>query len=185
MVKNPPIVQENQVRSLRWEDPLEKGMPIHSSILAWRIPWTEEPGRLQSMGLKRVPHDWAAEHSCFHSVATGKRLQQRLSSPPEKPKIFAIWSFTESLPVPGLIQQWFIISPSSMAGWAQLSRFSPSTLSWWGCIHLRTWLMLEHPRWSTHMSGALVLLAGASWFSSRQSPFLVSDYSFVHPMFLN
>ena len=45
------------VQSLSWEDPLEKGMAIHSSILAWRIPWTEEPDELQSMGLQRVGHD--------------------------------------------------------------------------------------------------------------------------------
>ena len=50
MVKNPPAMQENQIRSLGWEDPLEKGMAPHSSILAWRIPWAEEHGRLQSMG---------------------------------------------------------------------------------------------------------------------------------------
>ena len=50
MVKNPPAVQETWVRSLGWEDPLEKEMATHSSILAWRIPWTEEPGGLQSMG---------------------------------------------------------------------------------------------------------------------------------------
>ena len=49
--------QETQVRSLGWEDPLEKGMATHSSILAWRIPWTGEPGRLQSMVLQRVGHD--------------------------------------------------------------------------------------------------------------------------------
>ena len=46
MVKNLPATQETRVRSLDWEVPLEKGMAIHSSILAWRIPWTEEPGRL-------------------------------------------------------------------------------------------------------------------------------------------
>ena len=49
-VKNPPAMRETWVRSLGWEDPLEKEMATHSSILAWRIPWTEEPGRLQSMG---------------------------------------------------------------------------------------------------------------------------------------
>ena len=52
MVRNPPAIQETQVLSLGQEDPLEKGMANHSSILAWRIPWTEEPGRLQSMGRK-------------------------------------------------------------------------------------------------------------------------------------
>ena len=50
MVKNQPEMQETWVQSLGQEDPLEKGIAIHSSILAWRIPWTEEPGRLQSMG---------------------------------------------------------------------------------------------------------------------------------------
>ena len=56
-VKNLPAVQELQVQSLDWEDPLEEGMATHSSILVWRIPWTEEPGRLQSIGLQRVRHD--------------------------------------------------------------------------------------------------------------------------------
>ena len=51
MVKNPPAMQETQVQSLGWEDPLKEGMATHSSILGWRIPWTEKPGRLQSIGL--------------------------------------------------------------------------------------------------------------------------------------
>ena len=57
-VKNMPMIQETRVQSLGWEDPLEKGMASYSSILAWRIPWTEEPVRLQSVGLQRVRHDW-------------------------------------------------------------------------------------------------------------------------------
>jgi len=57
LVKNPPAMQETWVRSLGWEDTLEKGMATHSSILAWRTPWTEEPGGLQSMGSQRVRHD--------------------------------------------------------------------------------------------------------------------------------
>ena len=57
IVKNLPAVQETRVRSLGWEDPLEKGMATHSSILAWEILWTEEPGGLQSMGSRRVGHD--------------------------------------------------------------------------------------------------------------------------------
>ena len=51
-------LQETRVQSLGWEDPLEKGMAIHSSILAWRIPWTEKPGGLQFVGSQRVSHDW-------------------------------------------------------------------------------------------------------------------------------
>ena len=57
MVKNLPTVQETWVQSLGLEDPLEKGIATHSSILAWRIPWTEEPGGLQSVGSQRVGHD--------------------------------------------------------------------------------------------------------------------------------
>ena len=57
MVKNLSTMQEIQVQPLGWEDLLEKEMAVHASILAWRIPWTEEPGRVQSMGLQRVGHD--------------------------------------------------------------------------------------------------------------------------------
>ena len=53
LVKNPPAMEETRIRSLGWEDPLEKAMAAHSSILAWKIPWTEELGRLQSMGLQK------------------------------------------------------------------------------------------------------------------------------------
>ena len=57
MVKNLPAVQETWVQSLGWEDPLERGTDTHCSILAWRISWAEEPGRLQSMGMQRVGHN--------------------------------------------------------------------------------------------------------------------------------
>ena len=69
IVKNPPAMlelQEMQVQSLGWEDPLGKGLATHSSILAWRMPWTEEPGGLQSMGSQRVRHnqsDFAYMHT--------------------------------------------------------------------------------------------------------------------------
>ena len=57
MVKNLPLMQETRVRSLGWEEPLEKGKVTHSSIMAWKIPWTEEPGGLESTGSQRVRHD--------------------------------------------------------------------------------------------------------------------------------
>ena len=57
MVKNPPAMRETWVQSLGWEDPLEEGMATHSSILAWRIQWSKEPGGLQSIGLQRAGHD--------------------------------------------------------------------------------------------------------------------------------
>ena len=59
IVKNLPAIQETQVQSLSLEDPLEKGVATHSSILAWMIPWTEEPGGLQSLGSQRVGHNRA------------------------------------------------------------------------------------------------------------------------------
>ena len=58
-VKHLPVIRKTQVRSLGLEDPLEKEMATHSSTLAWKIPWTEEPGRLQSMGSQRVRHDFS------------------------------------------------------------------------------------------------------------------------------
>ena len=67
MVKNPPAVQETRIQFLGWEDPLEEGMSTHVSILAWRILWTEEPGGLQSMGSRRVTHDWSGL-ACMHAV---------------------------------------------------------------------------------------------------------------------
>ena len=61
-VKNPPAMLETWVRSLGWEDPQEKGMATYSCILAWRIPWTEEPGGQHSMASQRFGHDWAHTH---------------------------------------------------------------------------------------------------------------------------
>ena len=68
IVKNPPARQETQVQSLGREDPLEKGMVTHSRILAWRIPWTKEPGGLQSMGSKRVRHDCVTNTIGYYRV---------------------------------------------------------------------------------------------------------------------
>ena len=70
MVKDLPAIQETQVRSLGWEDRLEKGMATHSDILAWRILWTEEPGGLQPMGSQRVRHDQTTNAFTFKSKFT-------------------------------------------------------------------------------------------------------------------
>ena len=75
MIKNPPAMQETWVRSLGWEDSLEKGMAVHSSILAWRIPWIEDPGRLQSL--------WSQSQtqlSNFHSLTFSIYLRTPMSS---------------------------------------------------------------------------------------------------------
>ena len=68
MGKNPPAMRETWVWSLGWEDPLEEGMAMHSSILAWRIPGIEEPGGLYTMESQRVRHDWATHHSIFYEA---------------------------------------------------------------------------------------------------------------------
>ena len=76
-IKNLPAMQESQemwVRSLDGEDPMEEGMATHSNILAWRIPWTEEPGWLQSTGLQGVGHDWS-DLACTHTYLILKPLE--------------------------------------------------------------------------------------------------------------
>ena len=70
MVKNPPAMQKTQVRSLGREDPLEKGMATHSSVLAWRITWTEESVRLQSMGSQIVGNDLTTNASLFNLISS-------------------------------------------------------------------------------------------------------------------
>ena len=80
MVKNPPAMWETWVPSLGWEDPLEKEMATHSSTLAWKIPWTEEPCRLQSMGSQRVRHDWATSLH-FTSYHVGSQSLDQGSNP--------------------------------------------------------------------------------------------------------
>ena len=77
-VKNLPVVQGTQVRSLGQEDPLEKEMATHSNILAWENPWTEEPGGLQCMGSQRVGHDWAT-NTLEESFKMSKKMNSTIS----------------------------------------------------------------------------------------------------------
>ena len=72
-------MRETQLRSLGWEDPLEKEMAIHSSTIAWKIQWTEEPGRLQSMGSHRVGHDWSDLAAAAAAAAASKENTEDLS----------------------------------------------------------------------------------------------------------
>ena len=76
-VKYLPAMRETWVRFLGQEDPLEKEMAIHSRTLAWKIPWTEEPDRLQSMGSQRVGHDWATSLWCWERLTAGGRRRGR------------------------------------------------------------------------------------------------------------
>ena len=81
----PPAMQETWVQSLAWENPLEKGMATHSSIPTWRIPWTEKPGRLQSMGVTkswtRVSHTFSLSHSLTHTHTHQPRHWVSFKSP--------------------------------------------------------------------------------------------------------
>ena len=117
---NPPAIWETSVRSLGWEDPLEEGMANHSSILAWRMPMTEEPGGLQSMGLQRVRHDWATKHSTAYmyaaaAAAAAKSLQScpTLCNPPD--------GSPAGSPVPGILKartlEWVAIFFSNAWKW--------------------------------------------------------------------
>ena len=101
-VKNLPARQETWVSSLDWEVPLEKGMAIHSSILAWRIPWTEKPGGLQSMGSQRVGHHWATSLSLFPFMHWRRKWQPTPVFLPEESQGWGslvgrcLWGRTES-----------------------------------------------------------------------------------------
>ena len=85
MVQNLPARQETQVRSLGWEDPLEKAMATHSSILAWMIPRSEEPRRLQSTGSHRAEHDWVTNTHNQATARMGMHDPGRLALPPPQP----------------------------------------------------------------------------------------------------
>ena len=92
-LKNLPAMQETQAGFLDWEDPLEKGVAIHSSIIAWRIPWTEEPGGSQTAGSQRVRHNWAT-----NTAAAARSL-------PSCPTLCdPIGSSPPGSPVPGVLQ---------------------------------------------------------------------------------
>ena len=131
-VKNPPAIQETQVWSLGREDPLEKGMATHSSMLAWIIPWTEEPGELQSMGSQRVRHDWAIEHTYMFPL---KMLAGSL-----------LWKPKPKLP---LITSWAGIHFSAVVTCVMFSRVQVFTTPW-TVVHQASLFMgfSRQPGWS-------------------------------------
>ena len=109
MVKRLSTMWETRVRSLVWEDPLEKEMAIHSRTIAWKIPWTEEPGGLQSMGSQRVGHDWATslhftsndtreDSTHGHHQWSTPKSDWLYSSQPKMEKLYQFSSVTQSCP---------------------------------------------------------------------------------------
>ena len=96
-IKNLPAMWKTQVQSLGWEDPLEKGMAPHPSIIAWRIPWTEEPGGLQSMGLKRVGHSWATDTFTLKITSKCFQFLSFLAFRKDNPVFASIFSLSWSL----------------------------------------------------------------------------------------
>ena len=101
--KNLPAVQETQemwVLSLGGEDPLEEETATHSSILAWKIPWTEEPGGLQSMGSQRVGHDWATKHvfKSPYCLSSDYLIKSKVLAPPSKTHHHLAWPLFLVLP---------------------------------------------------------------------------------------
>ena len=135
MVKNLPAMWETQVWSLGREDPLEKGMATHSSILAWRIPWTEEPGGLQSMGSQRVGHDWATNTRGFPGDTSGKEFlwQWRRC----KRHGFSLW--VRKIPWRRKWQPTPVFLPGKSHGQRSLASYSP-----WGHKEMD---MTEHKNW--------------------------------------
>ena len=97
MVKNLPAMQVTQVRPLGQEDPLKKGMATHSSVLAWRIPLTEEPGGLQSMGSQRVRHDWVTNTFTFKARIPSRSECAFDESGSEQTSVFSVQGDTQSV----------------------------------------------------------------------------------------
>ena len=89
-VQNLSAMQETQVWSLGGEDPIEKGMATHSSIIAWRIPWTEESDRLQSMGLQRVRHNWETNSFTFCIIMCQNIWQNNIHTKKKKKKVLQL-----------------------------------------------------------------------------------------------
>ena len=129
-------MREMQVRSLGREDPLEEGMATHSSILAWKIPWTEETGRLPSMGLQRVRHNWVTEHA--HTCLGASLVAQTVKNLPARRTGFNPW--VRKIPWRRKWQSTLVFLPGEFHGQRSLMGYTPqghkelNTTEW--LIHL-------------------------------------------------
>ena len=138
MIKNPPAMPQTWVQSLGQEDLLEEKMATHCSIAAWRIPWTEEPGRLQSMRSQRVEHDWAINTFTFIQVPSNSSNSLGRLSP-----VKAWWKYSE-----------FVILDSGSTKWGRLMRdlhlvkgsaLLSSSISQLSLMRKLIWFLFCHP----------------------------------------
>ena len=124
-LKHLPAMQETRVQSLGWEDPLEKEMATHSSVLAWRIPWREEPGRLQSTGSQRVGHDWATSlllSSMFQFFNINGHFQENIKTYWTEQSTIKIYHLVFCISsVQSLNHVWLFATPWTAACWGSLS----------------------------------------------------------------
>ena len=141
MVKNPPATRETWVWSLGWEDPLEEGMAPHSSILARKIPWTEEPGGLQSMGSLRVGHNWATSLSLFTFMHWRRKWQPAPAFCLENPRGREAWRAVQSMSS----QQDVTEQPST-------AQPQPSSLTRFSC----SWHRQQRPEFLHHPACSLL-----------------------------
>ena len=144
-------MQEAQVWSLGQEDTLEKEMAPHSSILAWRIPWTEEPGVLQPTGSQRVAHDWDTNTSTLWTLLTSL-LSYRPGCPAEP--WFSPSEYASAKPTASRVSNWTSHFPS----WINSASGLPASCSWLHCPNTSNWRIWS-PSTSHHFpSGKSVLL---------------------------
>ena len=151
IVKYLPTIQETRVQSLEQEDHLEKGIATHSSILAWRITWTEELDRLQSMGLQRVRHDWGTNTSTFYS---GYNLNKQGDNIQPWRTPFPIWDHSV-VPSP-------VISVASWPAYRFLKRQVK-----WSVIPI-SWRIFHSLLWSTVKDFGIVNKAEIEYDENRQ-----------------
>ena len=149
MVKHLPAMRETWVRSLGWEDLLEKEIATHSSILAWRIPGTEDPGRLQFMGSQRVGHDWVTSlhFTSLHLIHVFMKLASQWHSGKESSCQYSrpmqVWFLGWKDPLEKKMAMHSIFLPGEFHGQRSLVGYSP-----WG--RKETWLsMCTFIKWTT------------------------------------
>ena len=159
-------MREMQVRPLGREDPLEEGMATHSSILAWKIPWTEETGRLQSMGLQRVRHNWVTEHA--HTCLGASLVAQTVKNLPAWRTGFNPW--VRKIPWRRKWQSTLVFLTGEFHGQKSLVGYSP-----WGHKELNT------TEWLIHLAKKPSVFHHLVIHASTLEPLIVTKGSLCSP----